>query len=60
MLNSEEGMTMANVIWSLIGLLVLFWIIGLVAKVGGAIIHFLLVIALILLVINLIFGRKNP
>lgn len=60
MLNSEEGMTMANLIWSLIGLLVLFWIIGLVAKVGGAIIHFLLVIALILLVINLIFGRKNP
>lgn len=60
MLNSEESMTMANVIWSLIGLLVLFWIIGLVAKVGGAIIHFLLVIALILLVINLIFGRKNP
>lgn len=60
MLNSEEGMKMANVIWSLIGLLVLFWIIGLVAKVGGAIIHFLLVIALILLVINLIFGRKNP
>ncbi|HLR72931.1 MAG TPA: lmo0937 family membrane protein [Pseudogracilibacillus sp.] len=51
---------MANLIWSLIGLLVLFWIIGLVAKVGGAIIHFLLVIALILLVINLIFGRKNP
>ena len=60
MLNSEEGMKMANVIWSLIGLLVLFWIIGLVAKVAGAIIHFLLVIALILLVINLIFGRKNP
>lgn len=51
---------MGKFIWALIGLLILFWIIGLVAKIGGAIIHFLLVIAVILLVINLIFGRKNP
>jgi len=50
---------MANIIWALIGLLVLFWIVGLVAKVGGAIIHFLLVVAIILLIINLIFGRKG-
>lgn len=50
---------MGNIIWTLIGLLILFWIIGFVAKVGGALIHFLLVVALILFVINLIFGRKN-
>lgn len=50
---------MANIIWTLIGLLVLFWVVGLVAKVGGAIIHFLLVVAIILLIINLIFGRKG-
>ncbi|MEI3608524.1 lmo0937 family membrane protein [Pseudogracilibacillus sp. SO10305] len=50
---------MANIIWALIGLLVLFWVVGLVAKVGGAIIHFLLVVAIILLIINLIFGRKG-
>ena len=41
---------MANIIWALIGLLVLFWVVGLVAKVGGAIIHFLLVVAIILLI----------
>lgn len=51
---------MGKAIWALIGLLVVFWIIGLVAKIGGAIIHFLLVLAIILLVINIIFGRKNP
>jgi len=50
---------MANVIWTLIGLLVLFWIIGLIAKVGGAIIHLLLIVALILLIFNLITGRKR-
>ncbi|MEJ8777853.1 lmo0937 family membrane protein [Pseudogracilibacillus sp. ICA-222130] len=50
---------MAKIIWTLIGLLILFWIIGLVAKIGGAIIHFLLVAAIILLIINLIFSRKD-
>lgn len=50
---------MANIIWTLIGLLVLFWIIGLVAKIGGGIVHVLLVIALILLIFNLITGRNK-
>lgn len=49
---------MANIIWTLIGLLILFWLVGFVAKIGGAIIHFLLVIALILLIFNLVTGRK--
>lgn len=46
-----------NLIWGLIGLLVLFWVIGFVAHVGGGLIHLLLVIALVLVVINLITGR---
>ncbi len=50
---------MGNAIWTLIGLLILFWIIGFVAKIGGAVIHFLLVIALILFIFNLIVGRNN-
>lgn len=50
---------MGGILWALIGLLVLFWVVGFIAKIGGAIIHFLLVIALILFVINLIFGRKG-
>lgn len=49
---------MANIIWTLIGLLVLFWIIGFATKIGGGIIHFLLVVALILLIFNLITGRR--
>ncbi|HLR64157.1 MAG TPA: lmo0937 family membrane protein [Pseudogracilibacillus sp.] len=49
---------MANIVWTLIGLLILFWLIGFVAKIGGGIIHFLLVIALVLLIFNLITGRR--
>lgn len=50
---------MGNILWTLIGLLLLFWVIGVVAKIGGAIIHFLLVVAVIIFVINLILGRKK-
>jgi hypothetical protein len=44
-------------IYTLISLLVLFWIVGLLTKVGGAFIHGLLVLALIIFVFNLITGR---
>lgn len=50
---------MGNILWTLIGLLLLFWVIGVVAKIGGAVIHFLLVVAVIIFVINLILGRKK-
>ena len=45
-------------IWTLIGLLLLFWLIGLVAHIGGGLIHILLVIALIVFVVQLITGRR--
>jgi hypothetical protein len=45
-------------IWTLIGLLLLFWLIGLVAHIGGGLIHLLLVIALIVFVVKLITGRQ--
>ncbi len=44
-------------IWTLIGILILLWIIGLATKVAGGLIHILLVIALVLLIIRLITGR---
>ena len=46
-------------IWGLIVLLVAFWALGLVAHVGGALIHFLLVLAVIAFVFNLVTGRKT-
>ena len=50
---------MGKILWTLIGLLILFWIIGFVAKICGAVIHFLLVAAVIIFVINLILGRNK-
>jgi hypothetical protein len=45
-------------LYTLISLLVLFWLVGLVAHIGGGFIHALLVIALCLFVFNLITGRN--
>lgn len=50
---------MGNIVWTLAGLLVLFWIIGFVAHVGGGLIHLLLVAAVIVVLFNLITGRRS-
>jgi hypothetical protein len=45
-------------IYSLITLLVVFWLLGLVGHVGGAFIHGLLVLALVIFVFDLLTGRR--
>jgi hypothetical protein len=50
---------MAGILWAIIGLLLLFWLLGLLFEVGGALINILLVIALVFLVYNLLVGRRT-
>lgn len=45
-------------LWTLIVLLLLFWLAGVAFNVAGGIIHVLLVIALIMFLVNLITGRR--
>ena len=46
-------------LWTLIVLLLLFWLIGFAFDVAGGVIHVLLVIAVILFLVNLISGRRR-
>lgn len=46
-------------LWTLIGLLILFWIVGLVFDIAGGLVHILLVIALIVFIFNMITGRRG-
>jgi hypothetical protein len=46
-------------LWTIIVVLVVLWLLGFSFHVGGALIHLLLVVALIILVINLISGRRS-
>jgi hypothetical protein len=48
---------MANVLWTVVVVLVVLWLLGLVAHIGGGLIHILIVLALIVLIYNLFVGR---
>lgn len=45
-------------LWTIVGILFVLWLLGFSFSVGGGLIHLLLVIAVIVLVVRLISGRK--
>ena len=45
-------------LWTIIIVLVVLWLLGLVGGVGGSLIHALLVIAAVVLIYNLVSGRR--
>lgn len=47
-------------LWTLIGILIILWILGFSFDIAGNLVHILLVIALIVLVIRLITGGRAP
>lgn len=46
-------------LWTIIGVLVVLWILGFSLNIGGGLIHALIVIALVLFIFNLISGRRT-
>jgi hypothetical protein len=46
-------------LWTIIVILFILWLLGFTLHVGGALIHLLLVIAVIVLIFNLISGRRG-
>jgi hypothetical protein len=52
----RKGLAM---LWTILVVLLVLWAIGLVAHVGGALIHLLLVIAAVVFLIQLLTGRRT-
>jgi hypothetical protein len=46
-------------LWTIVVILFVLWLLGFTMSVGGGLIHTLLVIALIVVVYNLITGRRS-
>ncbi|MBN2840502.1 MAG: lmo0937 family membrane protein [Coriobacteriia bacterium] len=46
-------------LWTIFVILVVLWLLGFSFEIGGGLIHIILVIALIVLVYNLITGRRS-
>lgn len=45
-------------LWAIIVILVILWLAGLLSHIGGILIHILFVIAVVVLVVNLLTGRR--
>jgi len=46
-------------VWTIIGILVLLWLLGLIAGIGGGLIHLLLVVALVVFIWDMLVGRRR-
>ncbi len=53
----SEVMTM-RIAWAIVALLLIFWLLGFTLHIAGGLIHLLLVVALIVLVVDLVSGRR--
>ena len=48
----------STMLWTILVILLVLWLIGLLSNVGGSLIHLLLVVAVVVLIINLVTGRR--
>jgi hypothetical protein len=46
-------------LWAIVAVLLILWLLGFSLHVAGGLIHLLLVVALVVIVINLVSGRRG-
>jgi len=46
-------------LWTILVVLLILWLLGFTLHIGGGLIHILLVIAVVVLIINLVSGRRT-
>lgn len=50
---------MSSALWTICVILVVLWLLGFTLHIAGGLIHILLVLAVIVVIINLITGRRG-
>jgi len=48
-----------KMLWTILVILLILWLLGFIGQIGGGLIHILLVVAVIVLAINLVSGRRT-
>jgi hypothetical protein len=48
-----------DMLWTVVAVLLILWLLGFSLHVGGGLIHLLLVVGLVVVVINLLGGRRS-
>jgi hypothetical protein len=46
-------------LWTILAVLVVLWLLGFVANIGGGLIHLLLVVAVIVFIAQMLSGRRS-
>jgi hypothetical protein len=46
-------------LWTILVVLLVLWLLGFSLHVGGSLVHLLLVVALVVLIFNLVTGRRR-
>jgi hypothetical protein len=46
-------------LWTIVAVLVVLWLLGFSLHVAGGLIHLLLVVALVMVIVNLLGGRRG-
>jgi hypothetical protein len=46
-------------LWTIAVVLFILWLLGFSLSIGGSLIHLLLVVALVIIVVNLVTGRRG-
>lgn len=49
---------MVGILWAIVAILFAFWLLGFLLHVGGGLIHIVLVVAVVLIVVNFLTGRR--
>jgi hypothetical protein len=46
-------------LWTIVAILLIMWLLGFSFHIAGSLVHLLLVVALVVIVINLLSGRRT-
>ena len=46
-------------LWTILAIVLVLWLLGMIGHIGGGLIHLLLVVAAVVLIIQLITGRRT-
>jgi hypothetical protein len=60
LVKGAQAMSLSSILWAIVVILVILWLLGwFVVKVGGGLIHVLIVVAVIVLLYNLFVGMRR-
>jgi hypothetical protein len=59
MLDKDKNIKEIDMLWTIVAVLLILWLLGFSLHVTGGLIHILLVVALVVVVFNLLSGRRN-